>query len=304
MQTNFRCAAVREAAGPGLPGVVVEDRNQMTESRPERRSQSRPLLISAAVALVLVVAAVLWHAHEDSANSALPPGAVGPAAASAPAIGPGSGAATTSFASHGVAMVELDGFNGKLTIGLGSGPRVTVTSSGAAANAASPFFRLNAATHTLVLACADRHGVGAGAGAASAAVVACPALDYGISVPAGMGVKLDELSGQASLIGLSGPVSITATSADTTARDLHTAEFTAAITSGTLDAGFATAPTHVAVSVTSAHATLRLPGTVRYDVARQAVSADIEVGVPQADTSPYEVQAVATSGEISLLTNS
>lgn len=277
----------------------------MTESREERRLQSRPLIISAAVALVLVVAAVLWHAHEDSANSALPPGAVGPAGA--PLIGAGSGAATTSFASRGVETVELDGFNGKLTIGLGSATQVTVTSSAAGPNAAAPYFRLDAPAHTLVLACSGRHGTGAAAGSsgsASAAAVACPAADYGVSVPAGMGVKLDELSGQASLTGLSGPVSITATSADTTAQGLRTAEFTAAVTSGTLDASFATAPAHVAVSATSAHATLRLPGTVHYDVAQQAVSADIEVGVPESDTSPYEVQAVATSGEISLLTNS
>lgn len=217
-------------------------------------------------------------------------------------FGPGGGAATTSFASRGVETVELDGFNGKLTVGLGSATQVTATSSGATPNAASPYFRLNAAAHTLVLACSDQHG--AGAGGTSAAAVACPAADYGVSVPAGMGVKLDELSGQASLTGLSGPVSITATSADTTAQDLRTAEFTAAVTSGTLDASFATAPAHVAVSATSAHATLRLPGSVHYDVARQAVSADIEVGVPESDTSPYQVQAVATSGEISLLTNS
>ena len=269
----------------------------MTDSRRERRLQLRPLVIGAVVALVLVVAAVAWHVHEDSANSALPPGAVGPAAA--PAIG-ADGGATTSFASLGVETVELDAFNGKLIIAPGPAARVTVTTSGASPNAASPYFRLDASAHTLVLACSDQHPAGA---APAASVVACPAADYDLSVPAGMGVKLDEQSGQASLSGLSGPVSITATSADTTAQDLHTAEFTAAVTSGTLDAGFATAPAHVAVSVTSAHATLRLPGTVGYDVVKQAVSADIEVGVPESDTSQYVVQAVATSGEISLLTN-
>lgn len=257
--------------------------------RPNRWRQARPLVVAAAVAGVLIVIAAVWHAHEDSANSALPPGAT--------SLGPG--AETRSFDASGVGRVELDGFNGKLAIGLGDAARVTVTSSAVPANAPSPYFRMSAAAHTLVLACA-----GPSAAGTTPVPAACPAADYVVSVPAGTGVSLNELSGRANLVGLSGPVSITATSADTTAQNLRSPDFTAAVTSGTLDASFATAPTHVAVSVTSAHATLRLPGSVGYDVTRQAVSADIEVGVPVSPSSPYGVQAVATSGEISLVATS
>jgi hypothetical protein len=270
---------------------VQEQTPTTSGDRPSRWRQARPLAAAAAAAGVLIVIAAVWHAHEDSASSALPPGA-------AP-VTVGPGAETRSFEASGVGLVELDGFNGKLAIGLGDSTRVTVTSSAGPANAPSPYFRMNAAAHTLVLACAVPPAAGS-----TPAPAACPAADYVVSVPAGMGVSLNELSGQANLVGLSGPVSITATSADTTAQNLRSPGFTAAVTSGTLDASFATAPAHVAVSVTSAHATLRLPGSVGYNLTRQAVSADIEVGVPVSPSSPYGVQAVATSGEISLVTTS
>jgi DUF4097 and DUF4098 domain-containing protein YvlB len=147
----------------------------------------------------------------------------------------------------------------------------------------------NAATHVLTLGCS--------------APAACPTTTYTVLVPAHMGVTLHEVSGQATLTNLSGPVSITASSADTTAQDLRTTDFTAAIISGTLNASFATPPTHVSVSVTSAQASLLFPATAKYDVQQQTVSADVQVAIPQSSTSTHTVQVSATSGEINLATN-
>jgi len=235
------------------------------------RTRAKPLLASAAIVLALGVAAMTWHANSHHA-----PGPV-----------------STSHGADGVKTVELDGFNGKVTIGV-AGSQIAATAQPVSGNVAPGLeFHLDAATHVLTLACHDEH-TGKGP-------IACPATEYKISVPAGMGVQLQLLNGQATLTDLSGPLKITASSAYVDAQALKTNDFTAAITSGTLNATFATAPTQAAVTVTSAQATLHLPATTSYAVRQKTTSAYVQVAIPQAPTAPHTVVATATSGEISLL---
>jgi hypothetical protein len=233
-------------------------------SRLRELTRSTPLTVAGIVVLVFALAAVVWH---SASGHQAPDGAMS--------------------ISHGP--------NGKLTIGVdGSGQISATAQPGSGHGAPDAAFRLDPATHVLTLTCTGPQP--------GAEPVACPAADYAVLVPAHVGVTLHELSGQATLTGLSGPVTITATSADTTATALNTADFTADITSGTLDATFTTAPAHIALSVTSAQAALHLPGTVSYAVRQRSVSADIQVAVPQSTVSAHTVQATATSGSIDLTT--
>jgi hypothetical protein len=232
-----------------------------TSRRPTfRRPTSRrtPLVVAGVVVLALVLAAVVWRT--DSGHGV--PGVSG-------------GSRTASYAAAGVTSVDLDGFNGRLTIGVGDGSHITATAGPADGHDVSGLaFRLDASTHVLTLACSSPD---------TNIAIACPASDYSVLVPPHVGVSLHELSGQANLSGLSGPVSITA------------------ITSGTLTATFASAPARVSVSVTSAQATLHLPAAATYDVRQRTVSGDVEVHVPQSAASPHTIEATATSGEVSLL---
>lgn len=232
-----------------------------------------PFIILGVVVLVLIVAAMAWRSGTNHS---------GPAAVS------------LSRAATGVRGVDLDGFNGRVTIAVGDGSQVTASAQPVDGHAApSMAFRMDTVTGHLSLTCS---GPGVALG-----TIPCPATTYNVLVPPRMAVSLREDSGQATLVGLSGPISITASSADTTAQSLRTDDFTASIISGTLDATFASAPTRIAVTVTSAQANLRLPDTTAYAVQQHAVSADIQIAVPQSATSTHVIQATATSGEINLV---
>ena len=238
--------------------------------------RSMPLLIAAGLVLVLVLLAVVWH-NSSNHQTAMQ-------------------ATNIQHAAAGVSTVELDGINGSLTVGVGNSAQISVTAQPAEGHGAPTLaLRLNAATHVLALTCSDSNG---------GTAAACPASTYAVLVPAHVGVTLHEVSGQAVLTGLSGSVSITAASADTSAQGLRTTDFSAAITSGTLNASFATPPAHVSVSVISAQASLQFPADASYDVRRKSVSADIQVDIPQSSASVHTVQVSATSGEINLGTSS
>ncbi len=65
---------------------------------------------------------------------------------------------------------------------------------------------------------------------------------------------------------------------------------------------FVRAPRRVSLALTSAQATVRLPGvSPGYQVSQQVASGYVHVGVGQATSSPYQVQAQVTSGELELL---
>lgn len=253
--------------------MATDNATTTPEAPAVTRTRAKPLLASAAIVLALGVAAMIWHAGSH----------------------PGPGAVSTTHGADGVQTLELDGFNGKVTLGV-NGSQIAATAQPVNGDVAPGLeFHLNDQTHVLTLACFDEHS---GKGP-----IPCPATEYKISVPAGMGVQLHLLNGQATLSDLSGPLQITASSAYVLAQDLKTPDFTATITSGTLNTTFASAPTHVAVTVTSAQASLHLPGTVSYAVQQQTSSAYVQVSIPQAPGAAHTVQANANSGEISLLPN-
>ena len=186
-----------------------------------------------------------------------------------------------------MSTVELDGFSGNITIT--ATPAATSIDTGLPGNTHYVMDAFDAATHTLRLFCANN--------------ATCPATTYTVTIPAHVGLILHQVSGQARLADLSGPVSITATSADTTATGLAAASFSAVITSGRLDAAFADPPGRVSVSVVSAEATVHLPGSAQYAVAQQVQSGNVQVQVPQDPNSPDTVDATVTSGQINLVTS-
>lgn len=239
-------------------------------------ARSTPLLIAGALALILVLIAVAWHTTSND-----------PAATSATTT-------TTQYTAANVTTIDIDGINGTLTVGARNTPQITATAEPANGHpAATLTFHRGAATNILDLICTSPNST----------TPTCPTSTYTVLVPAHMGVTLHEVSGQATLTNLSGPLSITASSANTTVQGLSTTDFTATIISGTLSATFTTPPTHVSISVTSAQASLLFPSNATYDVQKQAVSADIQVAIPQSPTSPHTVHASATSGTINLATD-
>jgi hypothetical protein len=126
--------------------------------------------------------------------------------------------------------------------------------------------------------------------------------DYRLSLPAGTAVVLSQPSGHVIIDGLAGPLTITAASIDVSASGLRSPSLDASITSGHVSAAFTRAPRRVSLALTSAQATVRLPGTSPgYQVSQQVASGYVHVGVAQAASSPYQVRARITSGELELL---
>lgn len=247
-----------------------------TTDRPsEERRQIRalPLVVVGALVIVLVVAMIAWRSGSGH---------------------PAPATVSTSRGVAGVRSVDLNGLSGRVTIAVGDASQVTASALPVDGHAAPGLaFRMDTATGHLSLVCS-------GPGAVPGTII-CPATTYSVLVPPHVAVSLRENSGQATLIGLSGPIAVTASSIDITAQALRTDDFTASIISGTLDATFASAPAHVAVTVTSAAASLHFPGATAYEVQQHAVSAHIDVGVPQSATSTRVIQATATSGTINLI---
>ena len=120
-------------------------------------------------------------------------------------------------------------------------------------------------------------------------------------VPRHAAVTLQVPAGYVAIAGLAGPLQITASSVDISATGLACSRLDAAITSGHLGAVFRAAPEQVSISLTSAQSTVRLPANVAYAVSDQVTSGYIQVGIPQAGSSPRTVTATVLSGEIALL---
>ncbi len=261
----------------GVRGAMATEnateQEQQTEAPAVTRTRAKPLLASAAIVLGLGIAAMIWHAGHH----------------------PAPGAVSTSHGADGVTAVALSDFSGNLTVLAGGSAQIAATAQPVSGDRAPGLeFHLNASTHLLTLACYDQNGGQA---------IPCPATQYKISLPAGMGLNLIGFTGQATLTDLSGPVDLSGKSVYVDAQGLKTPSFTATVTSGTLNAAFAQAPAKVDVAVTSAQATLHLPGTVSYAVRQQTTSGYVQVSIPQSNAATRTVLAAANSGEISLLTN-
>jgi hypothetical protein len=124
--------------------------------------------------------------------------------------------------------------------------------------------------------------------------------NYRLVVPGRTAVILSQPSGQVLLDGLAGPLHLTAANVNVTATGLRAPSLTAIITSGQLTASFAAPPGQVSLVLTSAHATIRLPASVRYAVRTQVTSGSVQTGVPQAAHSGHLVTARLDSSDLQL----
>jgi hypothetical protein len=125
--------------------------------------------------------------------------------------------------------------------------------------------------------------------------------NWRLVVPRRTAVVLSQPSGHVVVSGLAGPLRITAESVDVSAAGLSSPSLQAAITSGHLDATFDAPPRQVSVTLTSAQATLSLPGTVAYALSDQVTSGYVDVGIPVAGGAAHAVTARVLSGELELL---
>ena len=235
----------------------------------------RPAVVIVAAALVVVALVVVVAATRSA-------GGTGP--------GPAAGTRSVSVTAGRAATVDLEGVPGQLTI-TGSGTdQIRLTGqlhwSGHAPAASVRTDRAARALH-LDYVCA----------AGSPCTEDCR-----LSVPAHTAVVLSQPSGHVVIRGLSAPVRITAGSVDVSATGLRSPSLTATITSGHLAAAFAAAPRRISLVLTSAQATLHLPATAPgYQVSQQVTSGYVHVGVPRAVSSPHQVSARISSGELELL---
>ena len=260
---------------PSTPPAFAATTPATEPTAPPDRSNRTLLVFGAIIAAVLIIGAlgaVLGSVARHSSGSGSNSGGPG-----------GTGTAAITIPANGVSVVQLDGVAGKVTVN-------TASTSSISISAGSPILvhELDNATHTLDLTCSASGGD-------------CPASTFTVTIPQHVGLTLHEVSGQASLNGISGPVSITANAANTTATGLTATDFTAVITNGELDAAFTGVPRRVSVSVISSQATLHLPGSAQYAVDEQIISGNASVQVPRVASSPNVVEANVTSGAITLL---
>ena len=122
-----------------------------------------------------------------------------------------------------------------------------------------------------------------------------------LAVPAGTGATVRQPAGRVVVTGLASSLSITATKADVSASGLRSPDLDATITSGHLSATFAAPPQQVGLTLVSAQATIRLPGSVPYRVSQEVSSGYVRVAVPQEAGATRTVTARVHSGELELL---
>jgi hypothetical protein len=127
--------------------------------------------------------------------------------------------------------------------------------------------------------------------------------NYMLVVPWRTAVVLRQPSGHVVISGLAGPLRITAHSVDISATGLRTRtpSLKVAISSGHMSATFAAAPRHMAVSLTSAQATFRLPASTGYAISSRVTAGYLQVGIPQAASAAHTIAVRIDSGELALL---
>jgi hypothetical protein len=225
-------------------------------------------VLPAAAALIAVTAAAAAAAHRGGDDT--------------------GGTRTVSVSAGSVSTVDLQAVPGQLTIVGSAAGRVMLTGQlnwrGRAPEATA---RLVAA-HQLRLfyRCA--------------AASPCTA-NWRLVVPRRDAVVFSQPAGHVVVSGLAGPLRITAASVDVSATGLRSGSLQASITSGHLDAAFDTPPGQVSLSLTSAQATLSLPGSADYAVSDQVTSGYVHVGIPETGNAPHRVTARIVSGELELL---
>jgi hypothetical protein len=266
-------------------GTGGHKRAVTTNSWPRPRpgwAPRRATVILAVAGLVVVALIVIIVASRSAGGTAPPPGTRAVSVTAGPA-----------------GTVDVESVPGQLTITGSATHQIRLTGqlhwsghapyASARTTAASTAARTPGAGRTLHL----DYACGAGSPCTE---------DYRLSLPAGTAVVLSQPSGHVIVNGLAGPLTITAASVDVSASGLRSPSLDASITSGHVSATFTRVPRRVSLTLTSAQATVRLPGaSPGYQVSQQVVSGYVHVGVAQAVSSPYQVRAQISSGELELL---
>jgi hypothetical protein len=263
--------------------------------RPARSRRRAAALAVAAVACVAVAATVAAAAGGGPGltGGGSPAGRALPADGGLAARGTQSGSGTShaiSVITGPAATVELQAAPGQVTI-VGSDTGV-VTLTG----------QMNWTGHAPVaVARLDRVAGLLRLSYRCAAASPCTG-NYRLAVPWRTAVMLREPSGHVVISGLAGPLRITASHVDISATGLRSPSLRAAITSGHLSATFAAAPRHIAVTLTSAQATLRLPPSAGYAIRARVTAGYMHVGIPRNDSAARTIAVRIDSGELELLT--
>ena len=264
-------AAAAAGTAPPAPPMAATNPRRWWRGR-------RSAVLAAAVVLILMAApAVVLASH---ASHMPHPGRAGPHRPRT--------SQQISVSASSVRTVSLQGVPGKLSIVGGSGATVRLT--GKLRWTGRPprgYTTMDRAAHLLRLSyqCA----------------AASPCTEnYRLVVPGRTAVILSQPSGQVLLAGLAGPLRLTAANVNVTATGLRAPSLTAIITSGQLTASFAAPPGQVTLVLTSAHATIHLPASVRYAVRTQVTSGSVQTGVPQAAHSGHLVTARLDSSDLQL----
>jgi hypothetical protein len=245
---------------------------QSVRMTPHLRRGTVPLV--GAVAAVAIAAALVVVALVGAARGSNP--------------GPGGATRQISVTAGPVGTVDLQGVPGQLRIVGAATGHVTVTGQ---LHWTGP--------HAVVASRVDRGHVlrlSYRCGAASP----CTG-NYLLVVPRRTAVVLRQPSGRVIISGLAGTLRMVAGSVDVSATGLRCPALAAMITSGHLNAAFDAAPQRVSVTLVSAQATLRLPGSVNYAVSSQVTSGYVHIGIPQASGAARTVTARIDSGELELL---
>jgi hypothetical protein len=259
----------------GLPGSLLSMSPHPPPGAPGAAPRPRAWRAPAVVIGVIAFAAVASVALSAATGSSPP--------------GRGGRTAAVSVTAGSVAAVDLQDVPGQLTIVTSGSGRVTLTG------------RLDWTGRRAAVGTESRSGRVVHLSYRCAVASPCTA-DLRLTVPRRTAITLRQPSGHVVMSGLAGPLRITASSVDVMATGLRCPSLDAAITSGHLGAWFDGAPRQVSISLTSAQATLWLPGGAPYAVTDQVTSGFIHVGIPQASGAPRSLTAHITSGELDLQT--
>lgn len=151
----------------------------------------------------------------------------------------------------------------------------------------------------------------------------CPALEtcsvgYDITVPRAMTVRvtsnvgeirLRSLSGQVTahtnaggidLGSVSGPVEATGHAGSIRGQDVSSPRVTVRSTAGTIDVTFSAVPATVTATSVIGSVTLRVPGSVSYNVTASASVGSTHVGVRRSPASPHVITAATRTGSVTV----
>jgi hypothetical protein len=151
----------------------------------------------------------------------------------------------------------------------------------------------------------------------------CPALEtcsvgYDITLPRaatvrvldGVGtIRLESLSGPVTahtnvgdidLASVSGPLEITGHAGSIHGQDVSSARATLRVSAGKVEVAFSAAPAAVTAAATVGSVTLRVPGTVAYDVTASVSVGSTHVGVTLDPASSHVITASATTGSVTV----